>query len=85
VEQELVGLIPPPHAILCRVELMPYEPLAFHGYLKEIGLASSPPQTASRDYPNGPKFSTTLCSPGSNVVSIVGIVIRIFLTISGNF
>ena len=33
VEQELVGLIPPSHSILCRVELTLDVPLAFHGYL----------------------------------------------------
>jgi hypothetical protein len=33
MEQELVGLIPSPLAVLCRLELTPDVPLAFHGYL----------------------------------------------------
>ncbi len=36
VEQELVGLIPPPLSVLCRLELTPYVPLAFHGYLHNV-------------------------------------------------
>jgi hypothetical protein len=36
MEQELVDLIPPPPSILCRVELMPDVPLAFHGYLHNV-------------------------------------------------
>ena len=36
MEQELGGLIPPPHAIRCRVDLRPYVPLAFHGYLHHV-------------------------------------------------
>jgi hypothetical protein len=37
VEQELVGLIPSPLAVLRRLELTPNVPLAFHGYLHNVG------------------------------------------------
>ena len=33
MEQELVGVIPSPLAVLYRLELTPDVPLAFHGYL----------------------------------------------------
>jgi hypothetical protein len=36
VEQELVGLIPPPLSVLGRLELALNVPLAFHGYLHNV-------------------------------------------------
>ena len=36
MEQELVGLIPPPAAILRRVKLTMYVPLTFHRHLHNV-------------------------------------------------
>jgi hypothetical protein len=36
VKQELVGLIPSPLSVLCRLELTLDVPLAFHGYLHNV-------------------------------------------------